>query len=102
MYVVRKRALMIQGVILIALMTINFLLNLYFASSMDAPVLDVVTLPTVSGYNNAEEVDSYQHLVDELSLKIEEVRMTVIGSENNCVASYLLVCLFFLNCYNPF
>lgn len=68
---------------------------------MDAPVLDVVDIPTVSGYNNAEEVESYQHLVDELSLKIEEVRMSVICLGANCATSCSSV-HFFLDYYTPF
>ncbi|PON63045.1 Bromodomain containing protein [Trema orientale] len=48
---------------------------------MDAPVLDVMNIPTVSGYNNAEELESYQHIVDELSLKIEELEQRMIEVE---------------------
>ncbi|KAF4371948.1 hypothetical protein F8388_000115 [Cannabis sativa] len=48
------------------------------ASSMDVPVLDVLNVPTVSGYNNVEEVEGYQHLVDELSLKIEEIAIPIL------------------------
>ncbi|KAF4360347.1 hypothetical protein G4B88_000021 [Cannabis sativa] len=45
---------------------------------MDVPVLDVLNVPTVSGYNNVEEVEGYQHLVDELSLKIEEIAIPIL------------------------
>ncbi|XP_060966191.1 transcription factor GTE6-like isoform X2 [Cannabis sativa] len=48
---------------------------------MDVPVLDVLNVPTVSGYNNVEEVEGYQHLVDELSLKIEELEQKMIEVE---------------------
>ncbi|KAF4371949.1 hypothetical protein F8388_000116 [Cannabis sativa] len=57
------------------------LAHIVMARSMDVPVLDVLNVSTVSGYNNVEEVEGYQHLVDELSLKIEELEQKMIEVE---------------------
>lgn len=45
---------------------------------MDKPVSDAANDAIVSGYNNTGEADTYNHCVDEISQKVERVRIPVI------------------------
>ena len=46
---------------------------------MDVPVLDFGNIVTIKGYNYGEEVDIYRHCVDELYMRVEQVRVSVIN-----------------------